>query len=312
VLLAIAFGWYGLALQPVGQGEAKTVTIDSGQGVEEIAAKLEEAGVIRNQHAFALYVSINNLRRNLKAGVYSLDPKQSTREIATKLSKGDVIKKRVTIPEGSTMAQIKQIVAKQGMNAAAFEVALKQPHANTFLASKPSNVDLEGYLFPDTYTLDPSTTPAQLVDLMLTAFGTKVTPDYDAGFKARGLTLHEGLTLASIIEKEVANEADRPMVAQVFYKRLTSGQALESDVTIDYGASLVGKTFDLSLDSLYNTYKHRGLPPGPICNPGLSALKAALNPAATDYVYFLAGKDGKTYFAHTFAEHEANIAKHLR
>jgi len=147
---------------------------------------------------------------------------------------------------------------------------------------------------------------------MLDDFGQRVGPQYAAAFAAEGLTLHQGLTLASIVEREVNKPADRPIVAQIFLKRFHMGMPLGSDVTTQYASDLAGMAFNLNLDSPYNTRKNAGLPPGPICSPGLGSLDAVAHPAATDYLYFLAGSDGVTYYANTLAEHNVNVAKHLK
>jgi UPF0755 protein len=147
---------------------------------------------------------------------------------------------------------------------------------------------------------------------MLDNFGKRVGPEYTQAFAAEGLTLHQGLTLASVIEKEVHSPADRPIVAQVFLKRFKTGMPLGSDVTTQYAADQLHVPFDTNLDSHYNTRRYPGLPPGPICSPGLGALDAAARPATTDYLYFLSDKNGKTYFAKTYAEHQQNIVKYLQ
>jgi len=215
------------------------------------------------------------------------------------------------VPEGYRLTQIEVAAASLGISTADFKAALAAPHAQSFLSDKPDDVDLEGYLFPDSYQIEPGTTANALVNMMLDNFGRRVGPDYVQAYAAEGLTLHQGLTLASIVEREVSNPADRPIVAQIFLKRYKAGQLLGSDVTAQYAASLLGVPFNINLDSHYNTRRYPGLPPGPICNPGLGSMDAVAHPAATDYAYFLTGKDGKTYFAKTYAEHQQNIAKHL-
>jgi UPF0755 protein len=232
----------------------------------------------------------------------------------TFISRGIVVNKAFLVKEGETLKQLEVSANEQWLRGGDLPAALAEPYSNQFLSGRPAGASLEGYLFPDTYQIAPSTTPQQLVQAMLDNFGRKVSPELVGGFQKQGLTLHQGLTLASIVESEVAHEADRPLVAQVFLKRLRQGMKLESDVTANYGATQLGITSfsDIkSINSPYNTYLHTGLPPGPICNPGLSAMSAVANPAATDYLYFVADKAGNTYFAKTYTEHQANVAKYL-
>ncbi len=316
IFLALWLGWnvwYHYALAPLDAANTttQTITVASGEGVNEIADQLQQKQIIKSGLAFEVYATLHGYRSHLETGVYEVSPSQEVRTIAKKIATGDVVQHRLTIPEGATIAQITDLAAKQGISAADFKAALKDSYNYSFLAAKPATVDLEGYLFPDTYTFSPTITAHALIDQMLANFNQKV-PGYSAAFAAHGLTLHQGLTLASVIEKEVSRTQDRPIVAQIFYSRLKAGQALQSDVTVDYAAKLLGKPFDISLNSPYNTYKNTGLPIGPICNPGVAAIEAAANPASTDYSYFLAGKDGTTHFAHTFAEHQQNIQKYLQ
>ncbi len=170
---------------------------------------------------------------------------------------------------------------------------------------------MEGYLYPDSYDLPLNPDAKQLVGQMVDNFDKKVTPQLRTVYAAEGLTLHQAVTLASIVEKEVPSTSDRQIVAGIFLKRLQLGMPLESDVTVHYAADQLGVDFSTNLDSPYNTYKHAGLPPAPICNPGIGALTAVATPTSSDYLYFLAGSDGNTHFAKTFAEHQQNIQKYL-
>lgn len=311
-LVLLGYLQYRLALRPVGEGTARIFEVQTGQSAPSIATALKTTGLIRDRNAFITYINFHGLRGRLKAGTYSLSPFLSGPDIAQALAAGKTLTRRLVIPEGSRLSQIQDLARQQGIPAADFQAALKAPHAQAFLAGKPAAVDLEGYLFPDSYEINAHTTAAILVDQMLAAFGDRVGPEYTQAFAGQGLSLHQGLTLASIVEREVSNPSDRPIVAQVFLKRYRAGQPLGSDVTTAYAAALLGVPFNLDLNSPYNTRKFAGLPPGPICSPGLSALDAVAHPAATDYLYFLAGKDGKTYFARTYAEHQRNIQLHLQ
>ncbi len=315
VVLACVIGSYAsyrLSLAaPAASGQAQIFQVTSGESTPTVATHLKAAGLIRNRDAFITYLNFHGLRGRLQAGSYSISPTLSAPQVADLLVHGHTITDRLVVPEGYTIAQIEVLAQQHGIAKADFRAALAAPYTYDFLATKPATVDLEGYLFPDSYSVTPATTAAQLVDAMLVNFGSRVGPVYQQAFTAQGLNLHQALTIASIVEREVSNSADRPIVAQVFLKRWRLGMPLGSDVTVQYAADQAGVAFSLDLNSPYNTRKFAGLPPGPICNPGLDALNAVAHPAATDYLYFLAGKDGKTYFARTLAEHEANIAKHL-
>lgn len=314
VLLICVVGWYYYNLRPVNAANDQAIVFEivRGQSASSVAQSLHSQGLIRNQPAFLAYITLRGIRFKIQAGEYSISPAKSSPIIASILAKGQVDRHQLIIPEGLTNQKIVQLATSQGINQAEFKKALSAPYPYAFLKSRPASVDLEGYLFPDSYQMASKPDPSKLVSEMLENFNRRVTPDLISAFSARGLSLHGAVTLASIVEKEVAGKADRALVAGVFYNRLRLKMPLESDVTVIYAAEQMGTSFSTKLDSLYNTYKYPGLPVGPICNPGLSALSAVANPTPSDYLYFLAGKDGITYFAKTFAEHEKNIQLHLK
>lgn len=304
---------YLLDLRPVSQSdEAQVFDIPLGQTAPTIADRLKSAGLIRDRNAFISYVNFHGLRPRIKAGSYSLRPSLSTPEIADIVADGRSQADRLVIPEGYTLTQIRSAAAKRGIDPADFDSALQATHPHAFLSGKPASVNMEGYLFPDSYQVGPSKSAADLITRMLDTFGKRVDQGYVAAFQAQGLTLHQGLTLASLVEEEVSIPADRPVVAQIFLKRYRIGMSLGSDSSTEYASKLAGVEFDLDINSPYNTRKFAGLPPGPICSPGLSALDAVAKPASTDYLYFLSGTDGKTYYAKTYPEHQRNIDKYLR
>jgi UPF0755 protein len=310
--MAALYTSYQLGLRPAGSSTAPVVfKVQTGQNAQTVATNLKSAGLIRDRNAFITYVNLHGLRPNLKTGVYSFKPSMSAAQIAKAIASGNTVTRRLVVPEGYTLKQIETAAAGLGISKASFQAALAKPHAQGSLASKPADVSPEGYLFPDSYEVSPDTTASQLVSTMLTTFGNRVGQTYVQAFAAEGLTLHQGLTLASIVEREVNIAADRPIVAQVFLKRYKTGQPLGSDVTAQYAADLLGVPFSVDVNSPYNTRRFAGLPPGPICNPGLSSLDAVASPAHTDYLYFLSGKDGKTHFAKTYAGHQQNIALYL-
>jgi UPF0755 protein len=312
VVALVMYVEYRLGLRPAAEvGVTREFTVAAGDNAPRIAAHLAEAGLIRSRDAFVTYVNFHGLRSRLKVGHYRLAPTASAADIAESMASGRTISRRLVVPEGYRLTQIEAAAADVGIPKADFIAALAAPHAKSFLSGKPAEVSLEGYLFPDSYQIDGITTAKILVDAMLDNFGKRVGPEYVQAFAAQGLTLHQGLTLASVVEREVSIPSDRPIVAQIFLKRFKSGQPLGSDVTTVYAAELLGKSFDINLDSKYNTRRYPGLPPGPICSPGLSAMDAVAHPATTDYLFFLSGKDGQTHFAKTYPQHQQNIAKYL-
>lgn len=296
-------------LKPVSASQrAVTVTIPLGSSVQEIGKKLEEAGLIRASWAFEWYVRNHNLRDELQAGTYSIRPNQSVQEITTTLTHGKVETNLVTILPGQRLDQIRESLIKNGgYSADEVDKALDPAqYANhPALADKPTGVSLEGYLYPDSYEKTADTKPETIVRASLDEMQKHLTPEVRAAFTKQGLTVHEGVTLASVVEQEVSKTSDKPTVAQVFLLRLKKGMPLGSDVTAFYGAIMAGQSPSVSYDSPYNTRIHTGMPPGPISNVSEASLNAVANPAGTDYLFFVAGDDGNTYFSHTNAEHEA-------
>ncbi len=311
-VLVIGYLGYRWQLRPVSSTEVpQSFVVAPGENAQTVGRHLESAKLIHSSDAFVTYINFHGLRANIKAGSYSLSPHQSAGTIAEILANGKVNNKRLVIPEGSTLIKIGKLAAGRGINEADFRAALAAPHSQAFLASKPAGASLEGYLFPASYEVNSATSGASLVETMLGTFEQQVTDKYAAAFATQGLTLHQGLTMASLVEREVNRPDSRPLVAQVFLKRYRMGMSLGSDASVSYASELAGKTFDLEIDSPYNTRKYAGLPPGPVCSPGLPSIEAAAFPANTDYLYFLTGKDGRDYFTKTYAEHQRNIDRYL-
>jgi UPF0755 protein len=313
-ILAFFIVWYSAGLRPVDPADQvkQTFKLEAGSGTNGTAAALKSQNLIRNASVFETYITINGLRGKIQAGTYNIAPSMSVSDIADVITKGAVASDKIVIPEGYNMDQITALAVKKGYDKAEFQQALNADYTNDFLAARPAGASLEGYLFPGSYTTTADYNSKALIQAMLDNFGKQVTPDLQAAYQAEGLTLEQAVTLASIVEKETSSAADQPGVAQVFFLRIKTGMALGSDPTVIYAAEQLGKPFDVKLDSPYNTYLHKGLPPGPICNPGLSALKAVAHPAAGDYLYFIADKSGVTHYAKTFAEHQANINTYLK
>jgi UPF0755 protein len=289
------------------------VTVPAGASVSKIASILKKDHLIRSDWAFQWYVSSQEVRDKLQAGTYALRPSQSVAEIVSVLTHGKVATALVTIPPGRRIDEVRSILINSGFSAAAVDKALNpaQYPDHPALVELPKNVKtLEGYIYPESIQKDANTTPQQLLTKYLDQMQKRLTPDIRNGFAKQGLTVYEGITLASMVEMEVSKAADRPIVAQVFLKRLHEDILLGSDVTAIYGAILADKAPSVTYDSAYNTHLHKGLPPGPISNVTQESLEAVAHPAKTDWLYFVAGDDGNTYFSHTLEEHQALVAQH--
>ncbi|HEV3231726.1 MAG TPA: endolytic transglycosylase MltG, partial [Candidatus Dormibacteraeota bacterium] len=266
--------------------------------------------------AFELYVRWSGLADKLQAGTYRVPAGLTEVQLIQLLERntgGTSV--TLTVPEGWTPGQIGRAAESKGLFSAAayLDVVQHGTFSDAFLAGRPAGADLTGYLFPDTYYLAPDAKPADLVQLQLRRFGEVVTPELRARAQVHGLTFHQALTMASIIEREAAFAEDRAPIAQVFYNRLAAGMPLQDDATLLFAKGVtsgIPTDADKQVNSPYNTYLHTGLPPGPICNPGLAAIQAALNPTPNDYLYFITDNAGHAHFARTLAEHEALIARY--
>ena len=296
----------------------KEFVIKNGQGVKEIAANLKNEGLIIGSDYFKIYVWREKIASRLQAGKYNLNSAMTIPEIADIFVKGHTKPNeiQVTIPEGFTIKEIKERLVEKGLIKE--DEFLEGGSINfsryNFWEKEMDKDNLEGFLFPDTYKFYQETTVRKIIGKMLDNFDKKLSPEIKEEIKKQNRTIFETIILASIVEKEAGREEDMKKIAGVFLNRLAANYPLQSDATINY---VVGKGRrkasyeDLQIDSPYNTYKYNGLPPTPICNPGLNAIKAVVYPANTDYFYFLTDPKGKAYFARTFKEHQKNIAEHL-
>lgn len=306
-------------LRPASSSQkSQLFTIPSGASVKEVSQSLHEAGLIRSSWAFETYFRFNNLREYLQAGTYSLRPDMSVREIADVITAGKVATNQVTILPGKRIDEVKDSLINNGFSVEEVDAALQpSTYANhPALVDKPAKASLEGYILPETFQKTATTHPNVIVDAALDELQKVLTPQLRANITKQGLTVHQAIILASIVEKEAGSEKDKPVVAQVFLKRLKEGIKLESDATASYGAVLSGAIDDLvgaevlSYSSRYNTYENAGLPPGPISNFNRSSLEAVANPAKSDYLFFVAGEDCVTRFSTTVEQHEAFIREH--
>ena len=308
-----AFGWYTLSLEPVSPGnETRTrVEIVFGSSPSQIGQLLEEKKLIRSSNAFDIYTRLTQTRNKLQAGTYSLSPSESTKAIVDHLVAGKVDQFSLTFLPGATLAQNRAGLIAAGYSEREVDTALGKKYEHPLFAAKPGTADLEGYIYGETYEFNSSSTVEDVLKKTFDHYYEVLTKNnLIEGFQKQGLSLYEGITLASIVQREVPTAKDQKQVAQVFLSRLSVGMMLGSDVTYQYAAKKLGVPPSPSLDSPYNTRKYAGLPPGPIATPGLSAMQAVAAPASGDYLFFLSGDDDVTYFARTDAEHQANIQNH--
>lgn len=300
-------------LKPVSSAKtAHVITIAPGSTTSDIATTLKQKGVIRSDWAFEWYIRNNQLRDQLKAGTYVLYENQSVSDIVSTIIKGKVATDLITILPGKRLSQVRQAMIDGGFKDTDVDAALEptQYASHPALTDKPANASLEGYLYPESFQKTAETTPKQIITQSLDEMQQRLTPEIREAFSKQGLTLHQGVTIASIVEQEVSNASDRAQAAQVFLKRYRSNIQLGSDVTAFYGAIIAGKEPTVGYDSPYNTRLYTGLPPGPISNTSESSLSAVAFPAQTDWLFFVAGDDGKTYFSKTNEEHEALTKKY--
>jgi UPF0755 protein len=311
VLAAAAWLAYGLLLPTGPKGEEKFVLLRPGSSARHIALTLKNAGVIRSVPAFLAWHYWRGLPP-LKAGEYKFDHPAGAREVYARIVAGDIYVHTVVIPEGYNIFDIANAVQAGGLGSRQDFLAVARSDVGLISDLDPKAPSLEGYLFPDTYEF---TRTQSLHDMAAT-----MVKRFRQASRQLGLTtdFHRVVTMASIVEKETAVPSERPLVASVFYNRLSRKIVLATDPTVIYAALLAGRydgmirQSNLQFDSPYNTYKHAGLPPGPICNPGRDSLRAAMQPASSDFLYFVSDNNGHHRFARTMEEHSRNVAAYRR
>ena len=288
------------------------VEVRPGSGVRRISHELKAKGLLRRPLAFQLQARLRGGARRIRAGVYELSPAMPPRAIYRILIEGRVAQRTVTIPEGYNLREIAEALERAGLGPR--KDIIESARDPALLARAEAEGDsIEGYLFPDTYRFPLGTPPREILFAMSQNLRRKFGPSLRERAQRLGLTPHEALTLASLIEKETPLAAERALVAAVFWNRLRKNIPLQSDPTAVYGLPRPDgpiRRRDLAHDSPYNTYIHRGLPPGPIASPGLASIEAALHPADVDYLYFVATPSGGHAFSRTYPEHQAAIARH--
>ncbi len=320
-ILGLSTGMSSYLLGPVTQEEVAptVITIPPRATTTEIAALLVDADLIKSGRAFIWYAQFTGLDAELRAGEYELSPNFRVPEIARLIARGQTRFVDLTIPEGLNTDQIGKLLADKGLIAATdFDQALAEIVAqHDYSYTLPDGQrSLEGYLFPDTYMLTPQTSATEIILLMLENFEQKIeAKQIPVLAEDAGMSLHEAVTLASLVEKEAKIPEERATISGVLHNRLRANMLLQVDATViyalgDYDKDIVYYT-DLEVDSPFNTYRESGLPPGPIANPGGASLEAAVMPAEHKYYYYVARPDGSHAFSETFAQHEVYVERYI-
>lgn len=325
VIAVVVFGWYKHALWAVDSSDDSrvTVTVPTGAGMLSVAQEMKAKGLIRSTQAFSWHARFDGKDRLVRAGTYVLQPSMSVDEILLVLTGGAVGEVSVTIPEGFTVADIDRLMAAKGFTETGAIIACAKTCDFSAFEFLPNEYDgpggrVEGYLYPDTYFVGgEGSDPRAFLTRLLSTFDQKVVQGqawHDIDADDRRLT--DAVIIASLVEKEAANDEERPIIAGIIWKRDEAGMILGIDAAVRYAVNKAPTvpltSADLAMDSPYNLRRYAFLPPGPIANPGLASIMAAANPEETPYFYYLHGNDGKIHYAVTNDEHNANRAKYLR
>jgi UPF0755 protein len=318
VLIISVLIWVYLDIQNYADNPADTEHIDHlvvvkpGQQFHSLAKGLHEKGIIKNPDKFKLFARIKGYDKNIKAGEYNLSPSMTPGDILETIVSGRIHLRKLTIPEGYSLRQIARTVAAEGF-AAETEVleSATDPDLARFYGVEAET--FEGYLYPETYYFPKDTTAENIISAMVKRFWLVFKSEWKEQAKTIGLSIHQVVTLASIIEKETGAGFERPLISSVFHNRLKRKMRLESDPTVIYGINDFGGNLTrkhLAEPTPYNTYKIKGLPPGPIANTGLKSIEAALYPADTQFLYFVSKKDGTHHFSTNLKDHNEAVRKY--
>jgi UPF0755 protein len=300
---------------PMNQITPVTVkfNVSEGSSVSSIARSLEKAELIRNHAYFTAVTRLLGVENKIKAGYYEFNTTMSIRALIRKLVKGEVLTTKLTIPEGLTVKEMAQLVQKRvGIPVEAFLTAVSE-YKPEFMTEHDVNYQVEGFLFPDTYQLPYNVTAKQLVKTMVNRFVSMVGIE-PVEVRGRTLSIWEVVTIASLIEEEAKLDEDRPKISGVIYNRLDQRMNLQLCASVLYVLGVKKERLSLAdtkIDSPYNTYQNPGLPPGPISNPGMEAIRAAMNPADVEFLFYISTSDGTTYYSKTYEEHLRSIRQHL-
>jgi len=312
--VALLSAYFLFDKHPPGSWEGKLVLIPKGSRLPGVIEILRESGILPHPMAFRAIVLLTNSGRRLHYGEYTFPTPPSAFEAWRRLTRGDVIKYEVTVPPGANLYDIAKLLEGEKLvTAEAFLAMAASPDILRRLGIPGESA--EGYLFPDRYTFVKPVTPDEVLEFMVRQFRRKVPPDAEKRAGEAGFSLHQIVTIASIIEKETGLDEEKPIVSAVIRRRLDLGMPLQMDPTVIYGVKRFDGTVtrkDLRTAGPYNTYLNRGLPPGPIANPGLAALAAALNPSKEDYLFFVSRNDGSHTFSRTLPEHNRAVERFRR
>jgi UPF0755 protein len=320
----------GITLDQASNDGPIYIVVEAGDTASDIGKRLEAAHIIDSAASFERLARVVGAESRLAAGEYEFLEATSVLDALTRIRDGLTAARIVTVREGLRIEEVAQLLEDRGVVSANDFLAAANGLATTgsdidadLLASRPKAATLEGYLYPATYSFSRSVDAQQVVLTMIDALATRLTPDLRAEAQAQGLTVHQVLTLASIVEREAVLPEERPLIASVYRNRLTDGMPLQADPTVQYAltqrpGSVVEFGYwkraltlqDLQYDSTYNTYVKSGLPPGPIDSPGIDSIIAVIRPAQTNYLFFVAKGDGSHAFAETFDEHQQNVARY--
>lgn len=288
--------------------------IPEGSNARDVASLLKKKDLIRSEKAFLSYCRRNNLDVRIKAGSFSLSRSMSLQEISNQLAEGKGLQNTITIPEGYTAKQIGELLlAKKNISETDWQAALQDDYNYDFLPPKTQSNRLEGYLYPDTYVLAEHADAHAIIEQMLTNFETHWNKNFAQLAKSKNKNQHDIIIIASLIESEAQRADERKRIAGVIYNRLSIDMPLQIDATVLYSLGVHKDKVDykdLQVDSPYNTYRHTGLPAGPIACPGSASIAAALQPEKNDYYYYVSRGDGSHHFSKTYAEHQAAIKKY--
>ena len=303
--------WARYSLQPVEKvGEKQIFVVKKGATLKQVAVDLKNAGIIRSSTIFRLAGRFMEYDNQIKTGEYQLNSAMPPMSILEILKNGRIVIHSVTIPEGFNLDQIAELLDQKGLvNKEAFMEQAKDKALTVRLGF--SGKTLEGYLYPDTYRFPRDESPEKVIGVLVKRFWDIVSP-LGQQIKDSGMTLTQVITLASMVEKETGSSKERPMIARVFLNRLKENMRLESDPTVIYGIPEFNGNItkkDLKTETPYNTYIIKGLPPGPIANPGMAAINAVLNPAEGNYYYFVSKNDGTHFFSKTLTEHNRAVRR---
>jgi len=309
IACALLFAFLVFDTNPSANWEGKLVLVPKGSPLPEVTGILRDNGILPHPTAFRALVLFTFTGRRLHYGEYAFPTPPSAYEAWRRLVRGDVIKYEVTVPPGANIYDVAKLLEGKKLATADAFLAAAASHAVLRRLEIPGE-SAEGYLFPDSYAFVKPVKPEELLEFMARQFRRKIPPDADKRAREAGFSLHQVVTIASIIEKETGIEEEKPLVSAVIRRRLALGMPLQMDPTVIYGAGRFDGTVtrkDLRKAGPYNTYLNRGLPPGPIANPGLSALAAALDPSKAEYLYFVSRNDGSHTFSRTLPEHNRAV-----